>query len=300
MNISEDTFKSWANGPSHTETSKCENAESVVRKAITDDQELKNLDISVFAQGSYRARTNVRLNSDVDICIRYNGSFFPEYPLGASKETFGHIDGKLTFESFKNSVQSALENRFGKTGVTRGNKAFDVHANTYRIDSDVVPTFEHRRYTGALNADGTPHYLSGVAFRSDAGVLTINWPQQVYDNGVSRNALTGRCYKRVIRILKRLRDKMQDEGIAEAKGMPSFLLECVAFNAPIEVFGHDTYTSIVRDLIIKVWNATKADSACSGWREISELKYLFHSSQAWNVSQLHAFMQKAWSYIGYK
>jgi len=60
MNISEDTFAFWAKGPSATEAEKCENAETAVRKAIAADEKLSEMDISVFAQGSYRARTNVR------------------------------------------------------------------------------------------------------------------------------------------------------------------------------------------------------------------------------------------------
>lgn len=300
MNISEDTFTSWSKGPSVTETAKCENAETAVRKAIGADSALQGLDITVFAQGSYRARTNVRQNSDVDICVRYNGSFFPDYPPGTSHETFGNAGGTLSFADFKTLVQKALENRFGKDGVTRGNKAFDVHANSYRIDADVVPTFEHRRYTGSRNPDGTHHFYSGVAFQPDTGALVKNWPQQVYDNGVSRNTETARTHKRVVRIMKRLRDKMQAEQVKEAAGMSSFLIECMVYNAPAEVFIHDDYTALIRDLIFKLWLATKSAETCKDYVEVSRLKYLFHSTQPWTHEQTHVFLHRAWNYIGYK
>ncbi|HBJ86963.1 MAG TPA: nucleotidyltransferase [Verrucomicrobiales bacterium] len=300
MNIYEDTFISWSRGPSETEAAKCVNAETAVRKAIEAASDLQDLDISVFAQGSYRSRTNVRLNSDVDICIRYNGSFYSDYPAGTTKETFGNVAGTLPFSHFKNMVQTALENRFGKEGVTRGSKAFDIHANSYRIDADVVPTFEHRRYTGRSNPDGTPHYYSGVAFQPDNGALVKNWPKHVYDNGVSRNTETGRSYKRVVRIMKRLRDKMQAERVTEAAGISSFLIECLVFNAPVVIFDHDDYTGIIRDLIINVWQATKTPETCSDWVEISRLKYLFRNTQPWTHAQAHAFLQAAWNHIGYK
>jgi len=300
MNISEDTFISWSKGPGQTEADKCNNAETVVRKAIKADQQLQGLDISVFAQGSYCARTNVRLNSDVDICIRYNTSFFPDYPEGTTKETFGNIDSTMVFAYFKDMVQAALENYFGKNGVTRGNKAFDVHANTYRIDADVVSTFEHRRYTGNKNADGTYHYIAGVAFRPDKGALIINWPQQTYDNGVARNNGTGRKYKRVIRILKRLRNKMQDENIGEAQPISSFLIEGLAWNADVEAFSKDTYTEILRHVIADTWNKTRNDEGCKEWGEVNELKYLFRSAQPWTRQQANDFLQAAWDYIGYE
>lgn len=131
-------------------------------------------------------------------------------------------------------VHTALRNYFGVAGVARGNKAFDVHANTYRIAADVVPTFEHRRYR--QHSDGTHSYLSGVALLTDSGQLIQNWPQQTYDNGVARNNRSGRKYKRLIRILKRLRDKMQDTGTAAAATAPSFLIECLVWNCELAAF----------------------------------------------------------------
>ena len=301
MNISEDSFVAWSQGPSDTESAKCENAESAVRKAIEASAELQKLDISVFAQGSYRARTNVRQNSDVDICVRYNSAFFEDYPAGTTREDFGNsANTTLMFSDFKNLLQKALEDRFGKNGVTRGNKAFDVHANTYRIDADVVPTFGYRWYTGRKNKDGSHHYHDGVSFFPDSGPQIINWPHQTYDNGVSRNTDTGRTYKRTIRILKRLRDKMSDEKIDEAKKTPSFLIECLAWNAKPEVFNNDTYTKVVRALIVDLWNRTKTDADCKEWGEVNELKYLFRASQPWTREHVRAFLQRSWNYIGYQ
>ena len=53
-----------------------------------------------------------------------------------------------SYADFKNDVEAALKSYFGAGSVTRGNKAFDVHANTYRVDADVVPCLEHRRLMG--------------------------------------------------------------------------------------------------------------------------------------------------------
>jgi hypothetical protein len=300
MNISEDTFAFWSQGPSTTESAKCENAESVVRQAIEADNKLSGLDISVFAQGSYRARTNIRQESDVDVCIRYNGSFFPEYPEGTTKETFGNVDGTLPYADFKNMVEKALTSRFGEAGVTRGKKAFDVHANTYRIDADVVPTFEHRRYTGRKDANGDWEYYSGVAFIPDGGSLIKNWPEQNYSNGVLRNNETGRGYKRAIRVLKHLQNKMSREGVSEASNIASFLTECLIWNTQPSAYQHATYTEDVRQLIIDIWNATKTDEGCSSWVEVNQLKWLFRPTQAWTRQQVHSFMAAAWNYIGFE
>jgi hypothetical protein len=300
MNISEDSFVSWSQGPAATEAAKCENAETAVRKAIAADSTLSKMDVSVFAQGSYKARTNVRQDSDVDICVRYNEAFYDTYPDGKKREDFGNGTGNLKFSAFKPLVQAALQSYFGANAVTPGNKAFDVHANTYRIDADVLPTFEYRRYTGRFNADGSHHFFPGVTFFADQAQQTINWPQQTYDNGVARNTSVAKRYKRSIRIFKRLRNRMQEDQVPEAKDIASFLIECLAYNCPLAVFQHDTYTDDVRAVIIAAWNATKTDESCSKWLEVNELKWLFRPTQPWTRDQAHKFMQAAWNYIGFK
>jgi hypothetical protein len=300
VNISEETFISWSAGPGQTEADKCANAESAVRGAIDNHDELSAADITVFPQGSYRARTNVRRESDVDICIRYNTTFFPDYPAGKTREDFGNIAGTMKFSDFKNMVESALIEHFGRASVKRGNKAFDVHANTYRIDADVVAAFEHRRYTGRHNADGSHNYLSGIAFDADDGSRIINWPQQNYDNGVAKNNRTERHFKRLVRIIKRLRYKMEDDGIAQAKNIPSFLIECLVWNAPDIAFNHSTYTADVRAVLAHTFNNTLNDEDCKNWGEENELKYLFGPWQPWTRQQAHNFLSAAWDYIGFE
>ena len=300
MKISEETFVSWSKGPSETETKKCSNAENAIGEAIKADRELLQLNPTVLSQGSYRARTNVRLNSDVDICIRFNQTMFYEIPRGSTKEQFGIIEPTLRFPACKNIVQRALESYFGIGTVTRGNKAFDIHANTYRVDADAVATFEHRYYTGRKNPDGTHHYHSGTAFDTDKGVRIINWPQQNYDNGVKRNQETDRSYKRVVRVFKRLRDKMQDDSVSGASVISSWLIECLIWNSKLEVFKEPTYRDKVKAVIIDLWNRTKENKDCSEWGEVNELKYLFRSSQPWTRQQANDFLKAAWNYVGYQ
>ena len=77
----EATFSSWGAAPGDTEQTKCENAERAVRKAINASAKLSAKSIEVFTQGSYANRTNVLQDSDVDICVLYTGTFFPDYSM---------------------------------------------------------------------------------------------------------------------------------------------------------------------------------------------------------------------------
>lgn len=301
MNSSwENVFKNWAKPSSDTEQQKCENVERMIRDTIRQDKTLSQKGIDIFAQGSYRNNTNVRQDSDVDICVMLKDVFFYDLPEGKTKDAFQIYDAGYTYQEFKNDVESALINKFGRKEVSHGNKAFDVHANTYRVDADVVPCFEHRRYTGQQNYDGTFYYLSGTEFRPDSGGRVINWPQQHYDNGVTKNDDTGNRFKYITRVLKRLRNEMVDKGISAAKPIPSYLIECLVWNVPNEGFGHDTYADDVRYVLAHTFNKTIADEGCSEWGEVNELKYLFRDAQPWTRQQAHDFLSAAWDYIGFE
>jgi hypothetical protein len=295
----EATFSSWGSAPGNTEQTKCENAERAVQKAIDASANLNSKPIDVFTQGSYANRTNVRQDSDVDICVLYTGAFFHDYSMseGLSGPVLGFSDATYNFAEFKNDVEAALVSYFGSDSVRRGQKAFDVHANTYRIDADVVPCFEHRRFLGTTQSYW---YLSGTELHPDNGGKIVNWPRQNYDNGVKKNEATGRRFKAITRILKRLRNEMVDAGYEAAKPIPSYLIECLIWNVPNNGFGHDTLKADVRYAIAHLWTETRADESCKEWGEINELKYLFRASQPWSRDKVNTFLQAAWNYIGFE
>lgn len=295
----EQTFRKWSNPSSPTEKAKCDNAERMIRDAIRQSTALSQRTIEIFPQGSYRNNTNVRLDSDVDICVRCMDVFFSDFSsVEFDRSDAGVINASYTYAQFKNEVEEALVAKFGRKGVTRGNKAFDIHANTYRVDADVAASFEHRRFTHR-DAYGRYHYLSGTEFRPDKGKKVINWPHQHYANGVTKNLATGSRFKYITRVVKRLRNEMVDKGIVEAEPIPSFLIECLVWNVPNEGFVHNKYIDDVRYVLAHTFNETILNSSCSEWGEVSELKYLFRSSQPWTRKQAHDFIGAAWDYIGF-
>jgi len=296
----ETIFSSWAQGPGKTEQERCENAEKQIRLAIDNSDKLKNRNIKVFAQGSYRNRVNVRKDSDVDIGVLCYDTYFPEYPDDNIKaqvltET-RDVDAIYSYAEFKNELEEALVQRFGRTSVKRGDKAFDIKENSYRVESDVAAFFEHRRY------HQNKTYLSGVEMIPDSfnPYMIRNWPEQHYDNGVDKNNLTSRKYKRIVRILKSLSNEMSSEGIKSAKDTPSFLIECLVFNCPNKDFEGTSYYAIVRAVLAYLFNNTMKEVDCKEWGEVSELKYLFRMSQPWTRESANKFLDDAWNYIGYK
>jgi hypothetical protein len=291
----EDTLKSWAKAPGQTELDKCDNAVAAVRKAVNASTALSKHNVRVFAQGSYCNRTNVREDSDVDVCVCCSDTLLCDYPQGMSDTDFGLTSpADYSYATFKNDVGAALTDYFKGGHVTRGNKAFDIKENTYRIAADAVPCFEHRRY----KTDGTWVTPTGTAFIPDNAWRIVNWPDQNYSNGVTKNTATDGRFKDVVRILKRLRYKMCEEKIAAANPISSFLVECLVWNAPNSAFGHTTYTSDVREVLANLFNNTIKLESCEEWGEINELKYIFKGVPT-KLTEAHAFISAAWDYWGF-
>ena len=292
----ESVFTTWAQGPSKTEQEKAENAERLIYQALQNSTELRHRNIKVFTQGSYRNRVNVRRESDVDIGVLCFDTYFPDYLDDNIKAQVSKREAPAiyTYAQFKNELHRALVARFGANHVTRGDKAFEVDENTYRVNADVVGFFEHRRYVSPTQ------YHSGVQLLTDKGVSIINWPEQHYESGVNKNTATSRRYKRGVRILKTLRNEMAEVGIGAAEPIPSFLSECLVWNAPNSAFDYDAYHPMTRAVLAHLFNDTLSDQRCGEWGEVSDLKYLFRRVQPWTREQAHAFLGAAWDYVGYK
>lgn len=298
----ENTFSQWARPPGKTENERCENAIMAIRKAIEQSDSLKQRKLTVFPQGSYRNRVNVRQDSDVDVGVLCDESFFYQIPDGTTAETFGFFPATYKYAQFKNELQNALTTYFGPRAVRRGNKAIDIRENEYHVDADVAPFFEYRHYSRDKS------YLCGVALKPDHGEQIRNYPERIldswphiplhYENGADKNKTTHRSYKGVVRILKKLRNEMEDEHINEAQPIPGFLIECMIWNAPTECFHGNTWDGKLQATLQHLFSNTKDAASCQEWTEVNAIKYLFHKTQPWTLREAHNFIATAWSYIG--
>lgn len=304
----ETQLRTWAKAPGTVEQAKMETAEKEIRAAISGYPALAARNIKVFPQGSYRNRTNIPTESDVDICVVLKDVIFSDWTFteGQSWKTpdqvaafwreAGLSEAAYQYAEFKNDVGGALVTHFGASAVKRGDKAFDVHESSRWVDSDVVPAFEHHRWERDYYRRLTS--TVGTEFVSDSGKRIINWPQQHYDNGVAKNTATGERFKAMARALKNLRNEMADAGIEAAKPIPSFLIECIVYNVPNSNFGNYTYTRDMKNVIAVGWEATQSEEAAdrAKWVEVSTLKWLFHFLQPWTRQAAADFLWAAWSY----
>ncbi len=289
-------FRTWAQGPSASETARGDNARRIISDCMRDAGILDKYELDIFPQGSFPNRTNIPQESDVDISVRCMAAFYPEYPAGYGKEHFRNIDSSVRYADLKDDVGRALNKRFASDSV-RGNKCFTIRSNTYRIDADVTPSLEHRRYTDVNNPGS---YHSGCEFFSDTGQRIINWPRQHIENGIVKNDATRRRFKRLTRVLKRLQFALIEEGALQQKLVPSYAIECAVFNIPNGKFLDEPYWTSVRRVLAFIFNDTLKDESCSEWVEVNHLKWMFRGAKPWTRTDVHRLASLGWNHIGFE
>lgn len=292
--FSEDTLNNWRMPPSNSEETKLCNAERMVKEAINEDAKLSKKSIQVFGQGSYANDTNIRLNSDIDMNVCCRDGFYYEIAEGKTLADFGldnQADYNYTFQEIKNDVESALVNKFGRNSVIRNDKCITIQANSTRIETDVVPTFEYRYFFNGGNIN------KGTKFCSDKGIWIDNYPLQHIENGKSKNLLTQKRFKRLTRIFRRIRYKMIEDGLPVNDNITSFLLECLVWNVPNPIFNnHNTWTDRLTQSIVFLYENTNDEEKCKNWGEVSECLYLF-VGRKWTISDVNAYLVQMWNYL---
>ncbi len=295
MSVSEDQLSRWAKAPSETEEGKCQTTVSRITDAI---QKKFGTSVTVFLQGSYKNRTNVKKDSDVDIVVKYDDYYFPDTHFLSSNDKFafekGFTASKYTFARFKDDIMAILQGEYGYQVVERKEKCIKIHKNDYRVNADVIPCFVHKRMITAYSVGE-----EGIEFVTDSGGHIYSFPQQHYNNGVKKNKNTNMKYKSIVRILKNARNNMVDMQQLTDKDMPSFFLECLVWNVPNQVLNKFYLSTALRETIKKVWNDMRNPTIANDYAEICDLKWLFRGNSKRNYRQAEDFMLKAWNYFGF-
>lgn len=113
MKYTEEILKSWTSPLSQTEEQRVENTVLMIKDAVTSYDKLSDCTMEIFAQGSYANNTNVRQNSDVDICVMLTSTFFCNYVDGKTDIDYGYTAGSITYSDYKSYIVEALKKKLG-------------------------------------------------------------------------------------------------------------------------------------------------------------------------------------------
>ena len=288
-------MQSWTIHLSETEENRVKNTIRMIRDAIQNKEELTDVSYEIFVQGSYANNTNVRQNSDIDICVMLTSSFYANYVEGMSSADFGYTDGGMSFQDFREYVVDALRKKFGYGSVSPKNKCIDIDANSYHVNADVVPSLQYRDYK-IIHSRDKDKFVEGIKYRSQDGKWIINYPKDHINNGRKKNNDTNYRYKKMVRIMKHIRNDMVSAEKVNGDVISSFLVECLAWNVPnVYITKHDTWNDTLQTSIAYLWNAIN-DGNANEWGEVSERLYLFRGRK-WTSENAKDFLGLMYNYL---
>ena len=296
MRYSESVLQSWTSPLSQTEEQRVENTVRIIREAVTSYFKLSDCSMSIFFLFFYANNTNVRQNSDVDICIMSTSTVFCNYVEGKTDKDYGYTPGTISFYDYKAYIIEALKNKFGAAAITIGNKCVNIKANSYHVNADVVPAFQYRDFK-IINSINPQKYIEGIKYLSSTGEQVINYPKDHIENGKQKNIDTNHEYKKLVRIMKHIRNEMVDKGIVNGDKITSFLIECLIWNLPNDIITNsNTWAGTVQKSIAYLWNKIN-DNQHKEWGEVSERLYLFHSNRKWTAEETKSFLSDMYNFL---
>jgi hypothetical protein len=291
MNL-EDQLVKWTAPSSDTEKDKQDRTERMIREAIKSHEPFNGCSLRVYAKGSYANNTNVRADSDVDIAVECTDVLYWEESENGIYTPGESYKGVWTPAKFRAELVSAMKARFSTQVDCSGSTAIQINSSSARLDADVVPCFSFRYHMKTGSRDGTK------IFKTD-GSNIVNYPAQQLENGVAKNKQTGYYYKKGARLLKRIENNMASDGVFCE--LPSFFIECLAYNCPNTVYTCSTWTERLRGMLVHIWEQLQGEEPDTGrWVEANECFYLFHSGQEWSRKDGREFAKAAWNYFGFK
>lgn len=265
----EQRIETWSADPSTSEQARIDRTLNMVSDAIAENAELAVLRPRVFVQGSYRNQTNVRLESDIDICVLFDQTEHYRVAAGTYRQYGGAPEH--TAQSLKAKLHTALDAKFD--AVTPGQKAFQIQPSTARVYADVVSAVVYKYH---YTHNGQLRHITGTAIL-DGNQFRTNFPDEHFIQANAKELATAGVYKKMVRFFKRL--NLELAGV-EYTPLPSFYVESLVWNCDAGCFLQASHYAVASDILRAIESAANAPIA-SGWWEANGMKFL------WNANCVH-------------
>lgn len=267
-----------------------------IRKVLNDSTSPYYMkSFAIFLQGSYGNNTNVHRDSDVDIVMCLDQTYYSDTTalpdIAKTNHEANTVAATYGYPEFRKEVIAWLTNHFG-SDVIPGKKAIFIKGNGTRRDADVLVCAQHRRYRASSN--GADYlYDEGICFWSQ-GVQIVNFPKQHADNCTTKHQNTKSRFKPMVRVYKNMRNRMLDDGLLQEGVAPSYFIEGMLWNAPENLFSasySDTFVATFNWIL----NEDKKKLACANdlfwlvrdgggncWLPVNFDTYLAAAKKYWN------------------
>lgn len=297
MPIPESQLQTWSAQGSITQSA---TTYDTIKKVLNDSlSPYYSKDFSIFLQGSYGNHTNVWSDSDVDIVIRLNQTFYSDLSAleQQAKTSFdtAHANAQYGFHEFRTEVIDWLTKQFG-SDIKPGKKAIFVKGNGSRREVDVLVCTKLRRYRkGSSGYDN--QYDEGICFFLPDNTRVINFPEQHRENCIAKHQNSNEWFKKMVRVYKNMRNRMVDDGYLASGVAPSYFIEGMLWNVPNDKFGISFEDSFVKSFNWVI-NSNKAQLACA-----NDLYWLIREGggNCWSSADFESYLaavKKYWNEWG--
>ena len=293
MAIQESQLSTWANQGSITTSAKTYES---IKNCIDGINWNSDISYDIYLQGSYKNSTNIYGNSDVDIVVEFQSTFFSDTSNldTVGKEVHNALGpGKYTLNDFKSPIVKRLEENYGESSVDVGSKAIKIDGNVSRLDADVVVCNTYKKYL-KNNGSRSLAAVKGIIFTDkDNGDRIINYPKVHYDNGVNKNQnfRTISNYKSTVRIFRNIKANLVISGKINSNLAPSYFVECLIYNGKDKCFTQNTYQLRVYELL-KQFSSDFADNSVDSYLCQNEQRMLFgNGNQQWKKEDAKTFLE---------
>ncbi len=205
--------------------------------------------IKVYLQGSYRNDTNIRADSDVDVIVEltttfgHNSEELPSEQEQIHEQTYN--SATYTWGNLRTDIIKALTSYYGQSNVdTSGNKSIKLLPSSGRLQADIVPVINYRKYDYFLGKDRYSAEEGIEFFHQTTKKAIVNYPEQHLQNGASKHQNTQGQFKPVVRIMKNARNYLVDRGLLGKDKAPSYFLQNLVYNVPNSCFSSDLSESV--------------------------------------------------------
>jgi len=200
-----------------------------------------------FLQGSYGNDTNVYRDSDVDVVMRLDSTWYHDAQL-LPKDQYEAFEraypGTAAYglPQFKTQVAAWLSKNF--SGVTLGSKAIYIPGSGVRRDCDVLVCARFKYYY-RFNGVSDDGYAEGICFFLKDGTQIVNFPKRHSDNCTAKHKATSQWFKPTVRIYKNMRNYLVDSNALRDGIAPSYFIEGLLWNIPTDNFGRSYVDTFV-------------------------------------------------------
>lgn len=188
----------------------------VVQESLKEFSALDETTCSVLPTGSTYRGTSVPGSSDTDILV----------VLGIEGQLDIMARQKL-WVKFNSNVHSALIAKLGENSVSQANKCIDLTP----ICADIVPCLARTINIGNKATSAIEFWTN-----NEPSEHILGFPDLQHKNVAAKNLRTQGAYVKLVKTLKKLKEKLVDASDIDPRTAPSYMLESSAMCMPDSLF----------------------------------------------------------------